>query len=48
MRAVAVIAQIERHDAPLDPEIRLDTLSAEPEALAEQVVRDLRARGVVE
>jgi bifunctional enzyme CysN/CysC len=36
------------YEAPLDPEIRLDTPSGTPEALAEQVFRELRARGIVD
>jgi bifunctional enzyme CysN/CysC len=35
------------YEAPLDPEIRLPTLSAPPEALAEQVVDELRRRGII-
>ncbi len=35
------------YEAPLDPEIRLRTLEASPEALAEQVVAHLRRRRVV-
>jgi bifunctional enzyme CysN/CysC len=35
------------YEAPLDPEIRLRTLSAPPEALAEQVVDELRRRGII-
>ena len=34
------------YEAPLDPEIRLPTLSASPEALAERVVDALRRRGI--
>jgi bifunctional enzyme CysN/CysC len=34
------------YEAPLDPEIRLPTLSAAPEALAERVVDELRRRGI--
>ncbi|HEY8289413.1 MAG TPA: adenylyl-sulfate kinase, partial [Acetobacteraceae bacterium] len=34
------------YEAPLDPEIRLPTLNAPPEALAEQVVVELRRRGI--
>jgi bifunctional enzyme CysN/CysC len=34
------------YEAPLDPEIRLPTLSASPEALAERVVDELRNRGI--
>jgi bifunctional enzyme CysN/CysC len=34
------------YEAPLDPEIRLPTLSASPEALAERVVHELRSRGI--
>jgi bifunctional enzyme CysN/CysC len=34
------------YEAPLDPEIRLPTLSASPEALAERVVDELRSRGI--
>jgi bifunctional enzyme CysN/CysC len=35
------------YEAPLDPEIRLRTLELSPEALAEQVVQELRRRGIV-
>jgi bifunctional enzyme CysN/CysC len=35
------------YEEPLDPEIRLKTLEATPEALAEQVVEALRQRGLV-
>ncbi|HUD60519.1 MAG TPA: adenylyl-sulfate kinase [Acetobacteraceae bacterium] len=35
------------YESPLDPEIRLPTLDAPPEALAEQVVAELRRRGIV-
>jgi bifunctional enzyme CysN/CysC len=35
------------YEPPLDPEMRLETLSAPPEMLAEQVVEELRRRGVV-
>jgi bifunctional enzyme CysN/CysC len=35
------------YEAPLDPEIRLRTLELAPEALAEQVVQELRRRGIV-
>jgi bifunctional enzyme CysN/CysC len=35
------------YEAPLDPEIRLPTLSAPPEALAELVVDELRRRGII-
>jgi bifunctional enzyme CysN/CysC len=35
------------YEAPLDPEIRLPTLNAPPEALAEQVVVELRRRGII-
>ena len=35
------------YEAPLNPEIRLQTLEAPPEALAETVVADLRRRGIV-
>jgi bifunctional enzyme CysN/CysC len=35
------------YEAPLDPDIRLQTLDASPEALAEQVVEQLRRRGIV-
>ena len=35
------------YELPLDPEIRLPTLDAPPEALAEQVVAELRRRGIV-
>ncbi len=35
------------YEQPLDPEIRLRTLEATPEALAEQVVEELRLRGIV-
>jgi bifunctional enzyme CysN/CysC len=35
------------YEAPLDPEIRLLTLSAPPEALAERVVNELRHRGII-
>jgi bifunctional enzyme CysN/CysC len=34
------------YEAPLDPEIRLPTLSAAPEALAARVVDELRRRGI--
>jgi bifunctional enzyme CysN/CysC len=36
------------YEAPLDPEIRLPTMSAPAEVLAEQVVDELRRRGFVE
>jgi bifunctional enzyme CysN/CysC len=36
------------YEEPLDPEIRLPTLSAPPEALAEQVVAELRQRGIID
>jgi bifunctional enzyme CysN/CysC len=35
------------YEEPLDPELRLPTLSAAPEVLAEQVVEELRRRGIV-
>jgi bifunctional enzyme CysN/CysC len=35
------------YEAPLEPEIRLRTLEGSPDALADQVVATLRARGVV-
>ena len=35
------------YEAPLDPEIRLMTLDAPPEVLAERVVDELRRRGIV-
>ena len=35
------------YEVPLDPEIRLPTLEAPPEALAERVVDELRRRGIV-
>ena len=35
------------YEAPLDPEIRLTTLDAPPEVLAERVVDELRRRGIV-
>ena len=35
------------YEAPLDPEIRLPTLSAPPEALAERVVDELRRRRII-
>ena len=35
------------YEEPLDPEIRLRTLEAPPETLAEQVIDDLRRRGIV-
>jgi bifunctional enzyme CysN/CysC len=35
------------YEEPLDPEIHLPTLSAPPEALAEQVVDELRRRGII-
>jgi bifunctional enzyme CysN/CysC len=35
------------YEAPTDPEIHLATLDAGPEALAEQVIADLRRRGIV-
>jgi bifunctional enzyme CysN/CysC len=35
------------YEAPLDPEIRLMTLDAAPEVLAERVVDELRRRGIV-
>ncbi len=35
------------YEEPLNPEIRLQTLEAPPEALAETVVADLRRRGIV-
>lgn len=34
------------YEEPLDPEIRLRTLEGSPEALAEQVVAELRGRGI--
>ena len=34
------------YEAPLAPEIRLRTLEATPEALAQQVVDELRRRGI--
>jgi bifunctional enzyme CysN/CysC len=36
------------YEAPLDPEIRLDTLSGSAELLAEQVFSELRRRGIVD
>jgi bifunctional enzyme CysN/CysC len=36
------------YEAPLDPEIRLYTPDGTPEALAEQVFRELRSRGIVD
>jgi bifunctional enzyme CysN/CysC len=36
------------YEAPLDPEIRLDTLHGAPEVLAEQVFRELRGRGLID
>jgi bifunctional enzyme CysN/CysC len=36
------------YEAPLDPEIRLYTPDGTPEALAEQVFRELRTRGIVD
>jgi bifunctional enzyme CysN/CysC len=36
------------YEAPLDPEIRLDTPNFTPEELAEQVFAELRARGIVD
>jgi bifunctional enzyme CysN/CysC len=35
------------YEAPLDPEIRLPTMGAPPEALAQQVVEELRRRGII-
>ena len=35
------------YEAPLDPEIRLRTLEASPESLAEEVVGSLRLRGII-
>ncbi len=35
------------YEPPLDPEIRLPTLDSPPEALAEQVVVELRRRGII-
>jgi bifunctional enzyme CysN/CysC len=35
------------YEPPLDPEIRLPTLDSPPEALAEQVVGELRRRGII-
>ena len=35
------------YELPLDPEVHLMTLSTRPEALAEQVVNELRERGIV-
>ena len=35
------------YEEPLDPEIHLQTLGTKPEDLAEQVVRELRRRGIV-
>ncbi len=35
------------YEEPLDPEIRLRTLEAPPEALADQVIAELRQRGVI-
>ena len=35
------------YEAPLDPEIRLQTLQGAPEVLAEQVVRELQHRGII-
>ncbi|MBV8400311.1 MAG: adenylyl-sulfate kinase, partial [Acetobacteraceae bacterium] len=35
------------YEAPQDPEIHIETLGMRPEELAEQVVRDLRRRGIV-
>jgi bifunctional enzyme CysN/CysC len=35
------------YEAPEDPEIHIETLGMRPEELAEQVVRDLRRRGIV-
>ncbi|NMM45569.1 sulfate adenylyltransferase subunit CysN [Rhodospirillaceae bacterium KN72] len=35
------------YEAPESPEIRLDTTSGEPDALAEQVFTELKARGIV-
>ncbi len=35
------------YEEPLDPEIRLPTLSAAPEVLAELVVKELRRRGII-
>ena len=36
------------YEPPLDPEIRLNTMSGSPEALAEEVFATLRARGIVD
>jgi bifunctional enzyme CysN/CysC len=35
------------YEEPLDPEIRLPTMNAPPEALAEQVVDELRRRRII-
>ena len=35
------------YEAPLDPEIQLHSMAAPPEVLAEQVVVELRRRGIV-
>ncbi|MBV9251057.1 MAG: adenylyl-sulfate kinase [Acetobacteraceae bacterium] len=35
------------YEEPLDPEIRLRTLEALPDALAEDVIRELRTRGII-
>jgi len=35
------------YEEPLDPEIRLPTMNATPEVLAEQVVAELRQRGII-
>ncbi|MEJ0018497.1 MAG: adenylyl-sulfate kinase [Acetobacteraceae bacterium] len=36
------------YEEPLDPEIRLATLSSAPEVLAERVVEELRRRGIID
>ncbi|HET7882210.1 MAG TPA: adenylyl-sulfate kinase, partial [Acetobacteraceae bacterium] len=35
------------YEEPLDPELRLPTMTAPPEVLAEQVVEELRRRGII-
>jgi bifunctional enzyme CysN/CysC len=35
------------YEAPLDPDVRLPTVEATPEVLAERVVDELRRRGII-
>jgi len=46
LRATGVRMNV-TYEEPLDPELRLTTMSAPPEVLAEQVVRELRGRGII-